>query len=310
MQRSKGERSMKKKISLRIIRICIALTLVVAGFLCYAAMCPSHDARTEQTIGYRNEEYKDSEIWYIGNSNMKTGVIPDVVFNETGLKGYNSGEAYASVKRVYNITKDGYKYQSPKLVVIETDMLIDPVSNSKSEELIEYKNIFDRFYYNHDFWIKKAQTDTISKRHGYKMKKSKYSGKSDYKKKNRQTHFLEENKQIMNQMLDVIKGKGSEVLFITLPAFNHLNETVLNEITSYIKDKGEKHIDYSNFDTANLNIETTMGEVNHLNISGAYKVSLHLSNYIKKEFSIKKNGEHEKFAKESKNFIRKYSNKF
>jgi len=299
---------MRRKIILRITRIVVSIALIVIGFLCFASMCPSCDARTERTIGYRDSEYENSELWYIGNSNMKAGLIPDTLYDETGLVGYNSGEAYMSMQRLLNVTKDLYNYQKPKLVVFETDVLIDTVEDSEDDNLTFYDNMLERFYYNHDFWRKSAQTKRIKEHHGYNMKKSSMDAekKGDFKNKNKQIELSDKNKELLCEFLSIAEENQSKVLFISLPATKHGNKKSQDDIKSYLESKGQTLIDFSNFDKAKLDKRRSMADNNHLNFKAAYNVSKYIGSYINDNYEITANCAHQQFDNEAKKFNNKY----
>jgi len=299
---------MKRTIILRITRIVISITLIIMGFLVFSSMCPNTDARTERTIGYRDSEYKSSELWYIGNSNMKSGIIPDIVYNQTGLIGYNSGEAYMSMQRLLNVTKDFYNYQNPKLIIFETDVLIDCVDDSQDDNLHFYDGPIQRFYHNHDFWRKSIQTKRIKSHHGYNMKQSTMdaANKADYKDKNVQIEFCDKNKALLDQFLSIANEHETKVLFVSLPATKHGNKKSQDGIKEYLSQNDEVLIDFSDFDRAGLDRRTCMADNNHINFKAAYKVSKYIGNYIKDNYEISTNCEHQQFDNEVKKFNNKY----
>lgn len=74
-------------------------------------------------VGFLAEPENTLDIFMVGNSNLYSGVIPTQLYEEYGITCYVSGVPAASMRSIYQKTRQALKQHNPKVVVLEVDAL-------------------------------------------------------------------------------------------------------------------------------------------------------------------------------------------
>jgi hypothetical protein len=102
------------------------------------------------------------------------------------------------------------------------------------------------------------------------------------------TNFYNRNLMLLNDMLDICKEKNIKVLLFTPPAYityrQHLNQKRLDQMVSLLHDvtKLNKNVTYINLIADERFIAKDYFDADHLNHTGAKKLSMILNEYLNK----------------------------
>ena len=69
------------------------------------------------------QEKNTIDVLYVGNSNVYTGVSPLEIYERIGVTGYSASTPQQDIIGSYYITKDFFKIQNPKIVMLEAGEL-------------------------------------------------------------------------------------------------------------------------------------------------------------------------------------------
>ena len=263
---------------------------------------------------YMLEPENTIQVVSLGNSDLYSAIAPTVVWQTSGNTCTNIASPWQSIRQSYLMLEQFLQVQSPKVVVLETDMLY----NANPDRNKDYENdagetfldtLFDRadpdnvddfikskfsIFVFHDKWKaafksqKKAQRDLAS--HGYhlslKVKKSKvkdYMKESEYEDPLSSTNY--------KGFLDIVnlcKSKGIEVLLMEVPSINSWSYERHNAMVHLAEEQGLKFLDF-NVLWKEIGIDKNndfRDRGNHMNYYGAQKVSKYFGEYLQSEYAL------------------------
>ena len=274
-------------------------------------------------ISYFYDEPKDSlDVIYIGGSNVHSHFNTVLAYNKYGFTtGCLSSSAQPFIAVQYLI-KESEKRQTPNLYIIDISRVADSYSkieegairkvtdtmkfsknkldainahlnysNIKKEDYINY--YFSQFLY-HDIW---KQPWVISFNLGldksyYKGYKMSYDNlvrqkqiKSDYS--NDIIELPEENKIVLQKLLNYIKKENLNVLFIVPKRLYKLEENKkINDAMSIIEENKYNVLNFNLVNDFDVDYSKDFLDFAHLNVYGATKFTLYFSDYLSKNYEL------------------------
>ncbi len=280
---------MKKNIIKGLVFV--SLLLLTISFV--IQVCPSDDNKEKRVKGYKNEE-TTLDVMAYGNSDLYSGFIPSLMYDEYGYTSYNCGRSKAGMYDVYNYLVESFNYQHPQLVMIETDILTYPSRRKKDNKAVR------RVYRNHDFWRQSSSKEIIDmKGYVYSSKVVPYKEEENQiEKKNR---ILKKNFIILSEMKEFCDKNDVELLLVEMPSVTTWSQERHDDVVEYANENNIKFIDFNYLDEVGIDLSTDSRDGgNHLNINGAMKTTRYISKYISENYSITPSGKNESFEKASK----------
>ncbi len=275
-------------------------------------------------IAYFYKEPKNSlDIAYIGSSNAYIHFNTVLAYN---LYGYTTGmlstdsQPFVLIK---NLLIEAQSRQNPSLYIIDLAKAADKVSDytdssirktvdsmkfnknrietinyflsyRENVETKDYINFYFSFFLYHNKWKRPSYrivtgNKTLFK--GYMLKKDTVEINSielnDWVEEKEE--LLEENKKILNDLIDYIKTNNLNVLFI-LPKRAYLEEInkKLNSVIDILESNNLKVINFNTLDDFGeiINPSKDYYNQNHLNVYGSTKYTLYLSKYLKQNYNL------------------------
>ena len=260
----------------------------------------------------------------IGNSDLYSGFVPTVLFEEYGYTSQMMGSPYQTPLQAYYYLKEIFKYQTPELVMIELDMLYDePPGEQKPEQnkldaffnycdtddfqaIIEDKLAVFTF---HDRWksvIKRNIELRTPNSHGYKyfsevdkIKYEPYMFKTDKKEPVHQNRLRQ-----LDKIMQLCEKEGAKVFFIEMPTTNSWNYERHNTAEEIAAQYGSVFIDLNLLiDEVGLDFENSFRDKgNHLNYAGASKVTSYLGAFIDANYPMESKAGNEHWKQNLINF--------
>lgn len=122
----------------KIIAFVLAFFLVLEGLslsVFSGRSAAKFSARLRDAYSFVDEPDNTIQIACIGNSNMYSGFVPFQLWNDYGYTSTVCASPFQSVEESLGLMEKMYKTQSPKLVLVETDMFYGsyPKKNSSSK---------------------------------------------------------------------------------------------------------------------------------------------------------------------------------
>lgn len=294
---------------------------------------------------YKGEKQNSIDAFIIGNSDAYRAFSPMYFWGESGITTCVSGIGKQDPRGAYKILKDMYRYQNPKVVVIETDMFYEPLPKIKNNglpkfvnKLLDFKVFLKEGFKNfddaatsgisyyfpilkyHDRWAELKPHDFTNTEASYyfdykgfvpDFKAVPYNDNFDYMGIDDKSEEKPSRMKIyyINKIMKLCEEKGSDVLFVEAPSAVSWNYKRHNAVKNLAKKYSVDFID--------MNIEGTLTDFSwlndtkdggdHLNVSGAQKASRYLNDYLKK-YKIEDKRNNPDFKSWNKSYI-KYINK-
>ncbi len=274
-------------------------------------------------LDYFYEEPKDSlDVLYIGSSSVYMDFNPLVAYKEYGFKtGLLSYGLQPFIMTKYLI-EDSRNFQNPKLYVIDLSMavrllylfndgnirngidsikslkvknqLIDDINNYRH---LEKENYLFSYGYYHNKWkdlfkgTANRENDELYK--GFLLNEDSFivSPKEKVDWNNDVKKIFPEIENNINNLINYLKSQNIDnVLFVISPRIFDDNYMLpLNYVENIIENNGYEFINFNNSDIIDIDFNKDLKDSSHLNIYGATKFSLKLSDYIKRKYNLVEN---------------------
>ena len=273
--------------------------------------------------GFYAEKKNDIDLIVIGSSNSFCTVNPLVLYEEYGIAAYDFGSSSQPMNISNLYLKEALRRQNPKVVALEVNMMVGDSINSKNEAGLRwgytdipfsvdklqcvyqsvgelnaeyFSYIFPVFRY-HNRWKELSKIDYTYF----------YQDKTNYTKGYLETQSVTEqavrlsdydyegeawigeaNIACLDEMVQLCSKKNVELLLFKSPKENwHRYET--QAIRALADERGIQFVDYNElYHNGELELDTTADfrDGDHLNDSGAKKVSSHLGAYFKANYEL------------------------
>lgn len=294
---------------IRFFAFFLVLVLLLAGsssiFRVIAQNSDEVAERNRSGVGLQKEKEDTIDVILVGDSESYTSVIPPQMWQEKGFTSYACGQAGQRAQETYSMLKRAFKKQSPKVVVIETNLLFRYENLATEVKKTLSENVYDCFpvLRYHDMWKKilfKNSEEIKPDFKGFEIRTgiSAYTGDAVYMK---ETAEKEEIHRYVKGYLDAIIGlcreNGAEVFFYSAPSPKNYNYKRHNAIQEFADEKGVPYLDL-NLKTEELGIDwsqDTMDEGDHLNLYGAQKVTKYMADILVEQYELTDRRNDEKY---------------
>lgn len=274
-----------------------------------------------KTYSFITEPEDTVEVAGIGSSDLYSAFVPMQFFENCGYTSTVISTPHQTVLQSYGFLKELLEKQTPKVLVIETDMLyegapefhkgevkIDKFAKIKSrasnffstlnakrfDDLVE--SHFSIFTF-HDKWKKFKPGDSkkphqsgadVAFHHGYNFNNSVKAAEVNL---NMQPSDIaepisDENLYYLVKMLKLCEKKGIKAVLVEMPSQNSWTYYRHNAVAAFAAENNLDFIDFNlMFDEIGLNIECDYRDGgDHLNYFGASKTTSYLCNYLSDNF--------------------------
>lgn len=240
------------------------------------------------------------DVIVLGDSVSYTSVSPLQMWDEQGVASYVCAQSGQRVTESYYWLKQIYEYQAPELLVVEANVLYNYERLEKDLDyaLGEQLKYYLPFAKYHDRWKNLNKEDwnfsyATSRRdfaRGFveKIGVQPYMG-GIYMN---QTAEKEELAWVSEFYLDAIhrlcEKNGTELVIVSIPSPRNWNSERHNGVAEYAKEKDITYLDM-NLCTEELGIDwstDTLDAGDHMNSTGAEKVTTYLGAWLKEEFAL------------------------
>lgn len=250
--------------------------------------------RNRPMAGISAEPKDTIDVLVLGDSESYTSISPPELWKKEGITAYVCGQGGQRVQETYYMLKTALKTQSPKVVVLETNLmfrnpgLFKNISLSLAETLRHYlpifryhnlwKSMFDPNYTPNPDYKGFSIRDTVAS----------YEG-AEYMK---ETEDKEEMSEFVQSYLGGIRKlceeNGAKLLFVSAPSPKNYNFKKHNAIQAYADEYKIPYIDM-NLAVKELGIDwmkDSQDKGDHLNVYGARKVSAYIGHYLKGNYEL------------------------
>jgi len=247
----------------------------------------SKGALDPSIAGVYDEPEGTVDVLMVGDSETYSSMIPLQLFEEHGITSYccaTSGQLLSDSAEILNIL---FEKQSPKIVILETDTIFRKVSTS-NVMLRELGGIFAVFT-NHDRWKEIGGNGGIDDDEnavdtkGYRFSKTVAAVYGDEKPKNGESgRIARPNRYYLEEIKALCDESGATLILVTTPSVLNRSEWRHDRLQELADDLGVAYLDMNDLpDEVPIDWKTdTRDHGDHLNYSGAKKVTAYLGKYL------------------------------
>lgn len=250
--------------------------------------------RNQSFAGIQAEKENTIDVLVLGDSEAYTSISPLKLWKNHGFTTYVCGQSSQKIQEAYYMLKTALKIQSPKLVILETNMFFRYEGLVKSVEtsLTEASGYYIPLIKYHNLWKKMAdKSDTEADDYkGFIIRDAvdSYEGGEYMKDTTERADIPAYNRIYINAILKVCKENKIDVLLYSAPSPKNCNMKRHNAVSDCAEEKGIPYLDL-NKKTAELGINwktDSLDKGDHLNLSGACKVTEYLEKYLKENYNL------------------------
>lgn len=241
------------------------------------------------------EKKNTIDVLVAGDSESYTSVSPMDLWDRAGIAAYDCGQPGQRIQETYYILKTAFRTQSPKLVLFETNtMFRDPgflknVQLSLTEPLAYH---FPVIKY-HNAW--KALFDgpggPKKSYKGFEIRDKvvSYEGDEEYMKETKDKAQIPEVVRIyMEKIKRLCEKNGADLLLVSAPSPKNYNYKKHNSLEEYARENNLPYVDL-NIKFRDIGIDWKLDSYDrgdHLNISGARKVTAYIGQYLADNYDL------------------------
>lgn len=263
-------------------------------------------SRNKSTFRILREKPNTIDVIVVGDSLSYSAITPMELWNKHGITSYDCGQSGQKIHETYHMLKSAFETQSPKLVILETNTMF---RDTFGGDLKNVKETVEGWAMNafpivrgHDIW-KTFVTDKKYPEENYKG----FSFRRDvvaYEKGNYMLETEEKQKipdtvqKYMTSILELCEQHNAQLFLLSTPSPLNYNYKRHNGLAEYAREHGLDYLDM-NLKLNEIGIDwakDSLDRGDHLNCSGAEKVTEYLGEYLSKYFEFEDHRGKEEYA--------------
>lgn len=241
------------------------------------------------------EKENTVDVLFLGDSESYSSIAPPELWMQQGMASYVCGQGAQRIQETYYILKAALQRQTPKLVVLETNVMFrDPgilenIGTSIGQTAEYYFSIF-RY---HNLWkqlLEGKKPDSPDYR-GYRFSSEvkAYKGTEDYMEPSGKDPKIPSVVEMyMKGIRDMCAEKKIPLLMVSAPSPVNYNYEKHCALKKYAEKYNISYLDL-NYRTKEMDIDwkkDTSDRGDHLNIRGARKVTAYIGEYLQNNYSL------------------------
>ena len=240
------------------------------------------------------EQENTVDVVVVGDSESYTFLSPLTLWEKNGINVYLGGQSGQKLVETYYGLKDILKKQSPKLIILETNVCFNELSKFAearciADELVYY--YFPVFKY-HGIWrgIAGDRHDVPVNYNGFQIRNTvaAYTGGAYMSDTAEKRPISSVNRYYMNKIVKLCEENDIKLMLVSSPSPLNYNMQIHNALSAYASEHNIDYLDMNLItDDIGINWETdTLDAGDHLNLSGALKVSEYMSTYLDANYDL------------------------
>lgn len=259
------------------------------------------DGRDRNAFSLRNEPEDSIDVLILGDSESFTSISPYRLWEKQNITSYVCGQTGQHIIEAYNMLKNAYQSQNPKLVILETNELFTCAGLVEESRLALTKMGERRLpvFYYHNRWKDLTGSDRPvvmmadeKSYKGFEIRKGckPYHG-GKYMKESELTQSISPSVGLYLSMIKKLcDDHGSKLLLLGVPSPKNWNCSKHKGVEQYAQKNGIPFLDMNEL-TEELSLDwnkDSYDQGDHLNLYGAEKITDYLGNYISKHYEFLK----------------------
>ena len=251
-----------------------------------------HD-RNQSFTGITTEKKDVIDVVVLGDSESYTSVSPMKLWQDTGISAYVCGQSGQKIQETYYMLKTALKNQSPKVVILETNTLFRQQGTIKDVQtsIGELANYYFPVFRYHNSWKLLLKEKEVPQKDykGFSIREAvnSYDGGEYMNETDAKEEIPLFVRIYMDKIQKICKEREIELLLVSAPSPMNYNYQKHNAIAEYAKEKGLSYLDLNLKKELGMNWKVdSMDKGDHLNLSGAHRVTAYLGTYLKEQYQL------------------------
>lgn len=264
--------------------------------------------------GILGEKSDTIDVLVLGDSEAYSAFTPMQLWRDYGYTTYVCATSAQYLSYSENMLKQAFERQKPKLVIMETNAVYREMKYEKSI-ITAVEDHFSVFKY-HDRWKNMSRNDFFGKveytwtddfkGYHYSTNISKADASNYMKPSDKAEQIKPLNKTYIENMANFCKQNSAEFLLVSTPSTVNWDSKRHNGMAKFAEELGINYIDMNTGDSK-VDIDwnkDTRDAGDHLNYSGAVKVTKSLGEYIDKNYDLPDNRNNPEYVKWNESLTR------
>lgn len=307
------------------IKIILFLAIFLVLLVSVSYIVRTNGSVKDRFAGFYAEKKNTIDVVMFGASPVATSFSPGYIWKNYGIKTYPLSTNSQRPMAISYLLDEAYKYQDPKVVVIELRMFTYPdqemavdephirevtdnmryslqrikTVNALTKELDQkYTYVFDIFKF-HSNWkmfflpkeLGKFYYRQYDPRKGFEFSDVIIPQDEGTDVAMNQTMDIpKEQESVLVGLMEQLKENDQKALFIVTPEVNTTEyESMMNKIGGIVEEQGFQFLNLNDhYAEMNFDFSTDMKDGVHTNILGAAKCSDYLGDYLQQTYGIEK----------------------
>ncbi len=251
--------------------------------------------RDRYVAGALTEEKDSIDVVILGDSEALVLLSPQILYDEEGISSYIVGQSGQRISEAYYTLEELVKTQSPKVVLLETDMVV--ISSDERREALGSFNAASYHYFPifryHGMWKEMygiTEPQHMEHYRGFEPRPEldPYVGEEYMIPTEEKETLLLSTEYYMKRMLALCEKEGIELVLVSAPSPTNSNYEKHNALQALADEKNLKFIDFNlMLDEIGIDWDTdSLDGGDHVNYSGTEKMSRYLMTFLKENYDL------------------------
>lgn len=260
--------------------------------------------RTEESLRVFDEPDNTLDVLFFGHSGVYSAISPVELYKEYGFTSYACSQPLQMPWESARWLKALLREQSPQVVVLEVDHLFYDRDVTVARNSIE-NQFYDLFpvFRNHANWKnrfggRKKRARSVTKGYFYSTAVKPYTGNKKLEKTDRVYKIGKRHMKALEKIYSMCSKSGIRLMLLEVPSVVLWDYSRYNAVNAYAQEHGLDFVDLNQC-TEEFGFDwktDSRDKGDHLNYSGAKKVSRYVGKYLKEKYSLPDRREDTRYA--------------
>lgn len=298
-------KSMYRRNNMSIVKTILFFAILILLFVALSAkterVLVNNDrlipARNKVIYGIQREPEKTIDVLVLGDSLTYSSISPMYLWSTRGYTTFVCGQPGQDMSETEELFRIALKTQTPKVVILETNALKkDRLKGRNLNDTIEtVLNYYLPLFRGHDVWKSLVMNKEYAgigfvkyKGFAFRSDVKPYVKGMYMKETNKIATLPDKNLEHLQNIMDMCRDCGADLILLGTPSPQNYNYSIHNAIAEYADKQGLTYIDM-NLCIEEIGIDwstDTLDKGDHLNLSGAERVTEYLGRYLADNYCL------------------------
>ena len=305
-----------------ILPVITALLLVISIGICYNVLSVKSPHGIDQARAFYYQPRNSIDVLAVGSSHVHCGVNPAMLWNFYGIAAYDYSAAEQPLWETYHYLVEAYKYQKPKVVILDLFMAARVNSDyhygwmresfyGMRPSINKYEMLkvsADKEYYRYympDFYTYHTRYEDLNREDfanifGSAKEKTIFKGFTpgfqrvdqslpfDYWEELDNYELSAKSEEYLRKIIELTKENGSELMLVVIPYnMDERDNITYNQIAAIAEENEVQYVNYNDYlYDIGIDVTSDFNDNSHLNYWGSVKFSDYLGRQLKECYDI------------------------